>query len=234
MNLGFKGRLQIFVKFLLIISIIWAAYGLDLFSLQIEKKSEPFQYEVSVTLKLVQVYVTDKEGNPVTDLTQSDFRIFDNGKLVKITEFEKHVLTNPQNILEEEARVKNPDIYSAEPPRITRKFLLFFDFAFNDAKGILKARKAALHFINGQLLPEDEIGLISYDVFKGLTLHEYFTTEHDKVQEVIENFGAKKVLGRAANISRDYWSEFGSEHGFEANETSYKNQIKRFSKEVGI
>jgi hypothetical protein len=26
-----------------------------------------FQYEVTVTLKLIQVFVTDKKGNPVTD-----------------------------------------------------------------------------------------------------------------------------------------------------------------------
>jgi len=35
------------------------------------------------------------------------------------------------------------------PPRelLNRKFFLLFDFAYNNAKGILKAKQAALHFI---------------------------------------------------------------------------------------
>lgn len=50
----------------------------------------PLRHEVSVTLKLVQVYVTDKSGRPVADLTRDDFRVFDGGKRVAVTEFERH------------------------------------------------------------------------------------------------------------------------------------------------
>jgi len=57
-----------------------------------EKGQETFQYEVTVTLKLIQVFVTDGKGNPVIDLAQADFILYDNGKLKKITEFEKHRL----------------------------------------------------------------------------------------------------------------------------------------------
>jgi hypothetical protein len=50
------------------------------FDLAQEKIQQPtLQYEVSVTLKLVQVFVTDKQGRPVKDLNKSDFEIFDNG-----------------------------------------------------------------------------------------------------------------------------------------------------------
>jgi len=34
---------------------------------------EELQHEVTVTLKLIQVFVTDKKGNPVKDLTKEDF-----------------------------------------------------------------------------------------------------------------------------------------------------------------
>jgi len=62
-----------------------------------QKKSETqLQYEVTVTLKLVQVYVTYKNGNPVTDLTKNDFILYDNGKLQEITDFEKHLLIQPE------------------------------------------------------------------------------------------------------------------------------------------
>src|SRR5512137_1885732 len=50
----------------------------------------PLKYEVSVTLKLIQVYVTDKDGKPVRDLTKDEFRLTDNGRPVVLSEFERH------------------------------------------------------------------------------------------------------------------------------------------------
>jgi hypothetical protein len=53
------------------------------------------EHDVTVTLKLIQVYVTDKKGNPVMDLEKDDFELYDKSKLKTITDFEKHVLTVP-------------------------------------------------------------------------------------------------------------------------------------------
>ncbi len=54
--------------------------------------TKPLQYEVTVVLKLIHVYVTDKKGQPVPDLAIGDFTITDNGQPVTVTDFEKHVL----------------------------------------------------------------------------------------------------------------------------------------------
>ena len=198
------------------------------------------QHEVTVTVKLIQIYVTDKEGNPVTDLTHSDFELFDKGKSVRITEFEKHILSLPGDKPDQATRVEKPAETLVQPPRITRKFLLFFDFAFSDMQGILKAKKAALHFIDSQVHPEDEIGIMSYDVFKGSTLHEYFTIEHDKVREVIENVGIKNAGGRAENFAKDARSGVREKASAEAadkridlaSEQIYKNQVRNFAKKM--
>lgn len=159
-------------------------------------KQESLQYEVTVTLKLIHVYVTDKEGKPVTDLTQSDFELYDNRKPVEITEFEKHILTLP----EKKAQEIKPAPLQEIPSRMNRKFFLFFDFAFNDARGILKSKKAALYFIDTQLHPTDEVGVISYSAKKGLTLHEYLTTDSQKVRQIVEGFGLRNVFGRAERL----------------------------------
>lgn len=47
-----------------------------------DKSQEPLRHEVTVTVKLIQVYVLDRNGNPVPDLNlnQSDFEVYDNGK----------------------------------------------------------------------------------------------------------------------------------------------------------
>lgn len=166
-----------------------------------QKQAVPIQHEVTVTLKLVQVYVTDREGKPVPDLLATDFDVFDNGKLATITDFERHALIQPGIAAEKDEASPGPGDF-----RLNRKFLLFFDFAFNNPRGFEQAKKAALHFLGDQVRPSDEVGIVSYSIFKGLTLHEYFTTDHQKVREVVEGFSQKNVLGRAQNIEAEYWN----------------------------
>lgn len=69
------------------------------------RPQKPLQYEVRVTVKLIQVIVTTKKGNPVTDLRKEDFVLTDNGQEMKLTEFEKHVLSIPSAEKPAEERV---------------------------------------------------------------------------------------------------------------------------------
>ncbi len=186
-----------------------------------ETKQETLQHEVTVTLKLIQVYVTDKKGNPVTDLNQTDFELYDKGKLINITDFEKHILYLPA----EKTREIIPAVFPEVPSQMNRKFFLFFDFAFNNVRGIKKSKEAALHFIDTKLQPTDEVGVLSYSTMKSLTLHEYLTTDHQKVREVVEGFGLKDVLGRAENILRK-----GRDSSL--RKEIYKHQVFNFSNKI--
>jgi len=206
--------------FLFIPAFLWSinSFGFDDLDLTKNRNQKTFQHEVTVTLKLIQVYVTDKAGRPVTDLKKDDFEIYDKGKLKQITEFERHLLSLPDVIekpqvktalheLKKEAPIK-PE--AAPPPaKMNRKFILFFDFAFNNAKGLLKSKEAALHFMDTKLQLGDEAAVMSYSVLKGLTVHEFLTTNHIKVREVIEDFGAKNIAGRARNVEMIYWTGMG-------------------------
>ena len=163
------------------------------------------RYEVSVTLKLVQVFVVDKKGNPILDLGKNNFRVFDNGKEQVITEFETHALRIPTLTAEQQ-----PAAMEKIPPQddrnlMPRKFFLFFDFAYNTPKGLRKAKEAALHFIDSQLLPTDEVGVLSYSGLEDLDLWEYLTTDHQKVREVVDSFGLKKLAGRVENLQEKYY-----------------------------
>jgi len=53
---------------------------------------EELQHEVTVTLKLIQVFVTDKKGNPVKDLTKEDFIVHE--YLTSDRERLKHTVKN--------------------------------------------------------------------------------------------------------------------------------------------
>jgi len=148
------------------------------------------QQEVTVAVKLIQAYVVAKGGKPVTDLTASDFEITDNGKPVPVTHFENHIVGGDAIA----------PALPAETLSLSRKFLLFFDFAFVDPRGSRKARDAALQFIDTTVKPGDEVGVLSYSPTRGLTIHEYLTTDHEKVRRVVEAFGLKAVTGRAESL----------------------------------
>jgi VWFA-related protein len=170
------------------------------------------QYEVSVTVKLIQVYVTDNKGKPVQDLTKEDFAIFDNGKPVTITEFEKHGLLPLPAKAESEPFRESPGPTPAPPPTdIHRKFFLFFDFAYNSQNGVAKALKAASHFLNTEVMPDDEVALLSTSLLKGVTVREYLTTDHRKVREAVEAMSSREIAGRADEIEDQYWSQFDGE-----------------------
>jgi len=164
-----------------------------------EKKSETqLQHEITVTLKLIQVYVTDKKGDPITDLTKADFILYDNGKLQTITDFEKHTLAPPVKKTEKkiEEKLEETELASSKkiPSRMNRKFFLLLDLFQNDMVGVLQSKKAALHFIETQLQPNDEVGVLSYSREKGLILKEFLTNDYQKVREAIKRI--KGVPGK--------------------------------------
>ncbi len=173
-----------------------------------ENLQKPLQYEVSVTVKLIQVYITDKKGKPVMDLAKDDFIVFDNGLPVTITEFEKHELLAAPQAPETEAPAERiVPTPAPRPQTINRKFFLFFDFAFNSQRGVDKSVKAALHFLDTQVIPGDEVALLSYSMLKGIIVQEYLTVDHEKVREAVEAVSAKAIAGRAGEVEEQYWRQ---------------------------
>ncbi len=154
---------------------------------------ESLQHEVTVTVKLVQVYVTDPKGEPARDLEMTDFILYDNGKLQTITGFEKHFLAAPEVKVEETKLVPGRDVVSL----MNRKFIFLLDGERNDLAGLAMSRNAAIKFMDEHIQPTDEIALLSYSPIKGLILHEYFTSDHEKVREAI------KKIKIAPGISAD-------------------------------
>jgi len=145
------------------------------------KAGASIQHEVTVTLKLIQVFVTDAHGKPALNLDRFDFVLYDNGSLQTITDFERHVLAAPAVDRAEAV----PPLSSAKPaaaPLLGRKFIFLIDYIRNGFEGVQKARTAALEFLNSKVRPDDEAALFSLSSMSGLTLHEYFTSDHRKVR----------------------------------------------------
>lgn len=185
--------------------------------LQVQKTQE-LKHDVAVTLKLVQVYVTDNAENPVTDLKLDEFIVYDNKQLQKITDFERFILFPSGNTQESQSKTKNIESSSSQDEVMNRKFLLFFDLAFNNFIGFINSQKAAFYFIDSQMLPSDEVGVLSFSVLKGLTLHEYFTKDHQAIRKVVEQIGDEGRVGRVDNFEALYWREMTGESALDASQ----------------
>lgn len=164
-------------------------------------QDKPLEHRVSVSVKLVQVYVTGKGGAPVTDLTAADFEIVDNGRTYPVTHFEKHVIgTGGSGV------GPGPAPGAGVAATMSRKFLLVFDLALTDPKDLGRARETALELLDGRLRPSDEIGVVSYSVGRGLVIHEYFTADHARVRSVVEGIGGRPRAGRAESLTRQIYA----------------------------
>jgi VWFA-related protein len=156
------------------------------------------QYESAVTLKLVQVFVTDADGNPVLDLTKADFELYEDGILKSITDFERH-------ILDDETTEVSLAVTPALPSKMNRKFFIFLDIFGNDRLGMSKARKAALHFIDTQLKPEDEVAVITYQHMSGFNVKRYLTKDHETIRKAVQK--AREVPPGGDYYDRDLMVE---------------------------
>jgi VWFA-related protein len=82
---------------------------------------------------------------------------------------------------------------SPEPQKLNRKFFFIFDLQLNDLSGLAQSMKAAIHLMNTQIQPADEISVCSYQARKGLRVHEYLSTDHATIRRAIEKL--RGVIG---------------------------------------
>ena len=113
--------------------------------------AQELRHEVTVIVKLIQVYVTDDAGNPITDLKSDEFIVYDNRKRQNITEFERHILSPSEPEVVSPPEKKDFAQENKPDEVMNRKFFLFFDLVNNNTKGFQKAQEAALHFIDNQV-----------------------------------------------------------------------------------
>jgi len=221
-------------KVLLVFLLLTFLFQSDIYPLnskpqQIKKDQEELKHEVVVVLKLVQVYVTDKKGNPVTDLAKDDFILYDNGKLQTITDFEKHILFTPEKKVGKKVKADIEEkVEEAEPspvPKIhdsmNRKYFLLLDITRCGLAGYVRSKKAALHFLDTQIQPGDEVALYSYSSTSDLTTHEYLTMDHEKVKKAIKRI--RQIPGK-----------IDEEGGLTTAEMErMKLEVNRFINEIG-
>ncbi len=140
------------------------------------------RHDAAAVVKLVPVRVLDREGRPVTGLSQDDFVLYDNKELKTITEFEVHRLAEAGAAQGKPV----PDRDEAVVAETGRKFFILLDIQGSDEVGNANSKKAALHFVETKLRPGDEAAVLYFAPMTGLNLAQYLTSDMGKIKAAIE------------------------------------------------
>lgn len=145
----------------------------------------PLPLESRVNLVPVRVVVRDINGKSVAHLPREDFRLLEDGKLQIISNFtEETPATLPAGV--------TPEGAPGEPVRAGTKvgFLapgrfvaLLFDDSHLNVQDILRARMAAIHYIETDLAPTDRVAVFTVSGQEQTD----FTDDRAKIEEDLKN-----------------------------------------------
>jgi VWFA-related protein len=158
---------------------------------------------------LVDVRVYDHKGNPVTDLTKDDFRVYEDGAVQKINSFS---LENIQELAKaSEVNGTAAVINLSSLPRTTsqstlkrlvqnrRLIVLFFDLSSLQIDDLMRSLKAAQNFIKTQMTPEDLVAVVTYT--SDLSVIQGFTNDRDVLDKAIKGVEVGPASSLASNGS---------------------------------
>jgi len=153
---------------------------------------EPPVFRTGVNFVRVDVIVTDREGNPVMDLTAEDFQVVEDDEQQMIETFELIELDGgliqgpdgpPRQIrtdYDQEMEAARPDV---------RLFAIFLDDYHVGRNAGVRAREQLARFVETQLGPSDMIGLMyPLEPAAGVV----FTRDHAAVTRAIRQFDGRK------------------------------------------
>lgn len=196
----------------------WLALGLAAPVLAQDAQEEPapeaaqdfFLDTVDVNVVNVDVYVTDKSGDPVTGLTADDFEVFENGKPVAITNFyaieDRQVKSAPAPAGESEAAappeapaVPEPVADEGLPEEQRLSIIVYVDNLNIRPHNRRRVLQDVRSFLRHELGPQDRVMLVAYN--RSLKVKVPFTTDVDRVVQGL--FELDEVTGEGVHADSD-------------------------------
>jgi len=174
------------IRSLGILSIAATVFVLAGSGAQVQPTQErTLRYDVAAVVKLIPVRVLGKGGRPVTDLRKEDFALYEDGQRKTITEFEVHALTEAGMTVAPELP-PGTEAAARRSGAVDRKFFFFLDQQASDQAGKVKAKIAALRFLDTQVRPGDQVAVIGFYAMSGFYIREYLTVDTAKVRRAIK------------------------------------------------
>ncbi|MBS1872052.1 MAG: VWA domain-containing protein [Acidobacteria bacterium] len=195
------------------------------------------KFTSETNLVVVDLYARDKSGKMITDLKRDDFTILEDGKPQKISVFEIQKLEGdllppiaeqPRTLIDRSAPAPKPAI--APKPAVQpasgpiryqdrRLIALFFDFASMPPEDQIRARDAAVKFLQKQMTASDLVSIMVYGA--SLKVVEDFTDDRDRLISTIKRFQTGMASEMASSGDTGSASEGDDTGAFVADETEF-------------
>jgi VWFA-related protein len=147
-------------------------------------QTPPPAFRGGTTLVPVDVRVLDRNGKPVTDLTQNDFTVLENGARQQIRHFSTQTFddllrTAPRGDGVGAARAAGP-APGVVPAQDHRVFLILLGRGRLQVPG--RGVDGVIHFVRDRLLPQDQVAVLAWNRATD------FTTDHASVLQILNRF----------------------------------------------
>lgn len=153
----------------------------------VPESDRPFEEEIDVTEVLLDVLVTDRQGNVIVGLGREDFVVREDGERVEIESVTFYSSSVPAESAEALA-AKGVDVDRVPEDRY---FILFFDDVgkylgngVNLMQQQMRAGRDAKEWVRRSLAPADWVAVAGFD--RKLELHQDFTRDHDEIVAAID------------------------------------------------
>lgn len=181
---------QIFFSFTLILLLFCFLYG--------QKRQQQFQQEkhgVTVSLVLVDVVATDKEGNFETHLTKNDFEVYEDGERVPINSLELINLLIRESEAAEKGAAKTPDSFSRE-----KRFIVIFDSISTVKRELERSKPEIIERLISLVRLGQEIMVFELDEKEGMRLLQPFTTDEKLIARAVKEASGSIWVEKSADI----------------------------------
>lgn len=202
-----------------------------------------FTLKVSSQFVVETVVVRDKNGNPVTGLTQKDFSVTEDGAEQNIRLFEYQDLpklaadraavtaTQPEDI-KIYKKLSRTQI-AAEPqdsPKYRNRRLMgfYFDMSSMDQSDQLRTLAAAEKFVRTQMQAEDRIAIFRYSG-GGVDVLQDFTEDRNRLLSILETMVVGEGQGLEGSLGDESGADVGAAFGQNDSEFNIFNTDRQLS-----
>lgn len=144
--------------------------------------------KISTTLIQIDVTVTDRKGNTVTDLRRDEIEIYENGKKQDISHF--NFISNVRETVEKPKETKGPPLplpppTAVKPEQVRRTIALVIDDLTLSFESTYYVRRALKKFVDEQMQDGDLVAIVRTGA--GIGALQQFTTDRRQLYAAIEN-----------------------------------------------
>jgi VWFA-related protein len=165
-------------------------------------------FRADINFVRVDVIVSDKQGNPVSDLRQEDFEVTEDGKPQTIQTFKLVNVTDKAAVVEPQRQIRNIIEEQTEAARDdVRLYAVFLDDYHVRLENSMRAREPIAQFIESQLQPADMAGIM-YPLW---SINDVMLTRDRKsVAGAIRNFVGRKYDYTPRNLFEERYVHYVS------------------------